>query len=273
MQALRVTTPDGLSIAARVGGNPVGPEIVFIHGFSQCHLTWSHQLGDEALAREFRLVAYDLRGHGASDKPTDVAAYSDDVKWADEVRAVLDAAGARRPVLVAWSYAGRVVTDYVRIHGMERLAGIVFVGAVTRSKSAFWGPAMALTGPMASEDTAVNVEATRAFVRACFAAPRSADEIETMVAYNMLVPPRVRAGVLKRTRNEGDMLPRITVPTLVIHGDRDSIVLPASGEDAAASVPGARLAMYRGIGHAPFIEDPARFNRDIAAFTRDAQRR
>lgn len=271
METFRVTTPDGLSIAAVSAGASAGPEILFIHGFSQCHLTWTRQLGDAGLGSRFRMAAYDLRGHGASDKPEDGAFYRDDARWADEVKAVIAAAGFTRPVLVAWSYAGRVVTDYVRVHGQDGIAGIVFVSAVTRSKGSFWGPSMKLTGPMTSDDIAVNVAASRAFVRACFEKPPSPEEFETTLAFNMLIPARVRALVLDRTRNEGDMLPRITVPTLVVHGDRDSIVLVESGRDAASAVPGAKLSVYEGIGHAPFIEDTPRFNRELAAFVGGAR--
>lgn len=271
MHSFRVTTPDGLSIAAQTWGATFGPEILLVHGFSQCHLAWTRQITDEELGGACRMAAYDLRGHGASDKPEDASFYRDDKRWADELQAVINATGFARPILVAWSYAGRLVTDYVRSFGTDRLAGIVFVGAVVKSKSSFWGPAMKLTAPMTSDDISVNIAATRAFVHACFERPPAADDVETMLAYNMLVPAKVRAGVLDRTRNEGDMLPQIAVPTLVVHGARDQIVLPAAGEFAAAAVPNARLAMYEDIGHAPFIEDSARFNRDLLEFARAAQ--
>ena len=104
---ISVKTPDGLTIAAQEWGNPAGPEILLIHGFAQSHLSWMRQVSGD-LAKEFRIVTYDLRGHGASDKPDDKARYHDNKAWADEVKAVIDAAGLKRPVLVGWSYAGRV---------------------------------------------------------------------------------------------------------------------------------------------------------------------
>ena len=58
-----VKTPDGLTISAQDWGNPAGPEIVFIHGFSQSHLSWIKQVTSE-LAKDFHMVTYDLRGHG-----------------------------------------------------------------------------------------------------------------------------------------------------------------------------------------------------------------
>jgi non-heme chloroperoxidase len=61
-------------------GNPKGRPILFIHGFSQCWLAWSRQLHAD-LARSYRLVALDLRGHGLSGKPRD--GYSDSRLWAE----------------------------------------------------------------------------------------------------------------------------------------------------------------------------------------------
>src|SRR6266446_6477376 len=124
---ISVKTPDGLSISAQEWGNPSGAEILFIHGFSQSYLSWMRQV-DSDLAKEFRLVTYDLRGHGNSDKPLDPARYRDSRAWGDEVQAVIDAAGFKHPVLVGWSYAGRVISDYIATHGASALADPALVG-------------------------------------------------------------------------------------------------------------------------------------------------
>jgi non-heme chloroperoxidase len=67
-KSLVARAPDGVSIAAQDWGNPAGPEILFIHGFSQASLSWARQTSSE-LAKEFHIVTYDLRGHGNSDRP------------------------------------------------------------------------------------------------------------------------------------------------------------------------------------------------------------
>jgi non-heme chloroperoxidase len=268
MKAISVTTPDGLAIAAGEWGNPSGAEIVFIHGFSQSALSWSRQLTDSTLAAEFRMVAYDLRGHGGSDKPFDNEKYSNDRAWADELAAVIAAAEMKRPALVGWSYAGRVITDYVRSYGSDRIAGINFVAAVTKSDGALFGPGAAHIAGMMSDDLATNIASTRAFLRACFERQPSADEYETMLAFNMVIPARVRDAVRSRSANPGDVLARLTLPVLVTHGTHDQLILPGMGEFTAAAVPNARLSIYDGIGHAPFFEDAPRFNRELAAFVR-----
>lgn len=203
MQSFSVTSPDGLTIAAVAAGNPDGRGILFIHGFGQCHLSWRAQLSDPALAAEFHMVAMDLRGHGNSDKPLDTAAYHDDKRWGDDVAAVIKGASLKRPVLVPWSYGGRIATDYLRAHGQERIAGINFVAAGTRSDPASFGPGQAAARGMFSDDLATSIEGTRAFVRACFARQPSQDAFEEILAFNMLVPVTVRNACTSRSPKSG----------------------------------------------------------------------
>lgn len=60
--------PDGVVLAIQEGGNPEGPPVIFIHGLLGSHLNWESQFSDSELAK-FRLISYDLRGHGKSGKP------------------------------------------------------------------------------------------------------------------------------------------------------------------------------------------------------------
>jgi pimeloyl-ACP methyl ester carboxylesterase len=82
------------------------------------------------LAEEHRLVAFDMRGHGVSDKPRD--GYNDSKLWADDVHAIIQTLDLDHPVLSGWSYGPLVFLDYVRHYGDDRLGGLQFVGAVTK---------------------------------------------------------------------------------------------------------------------------------------------
>src|SRR5258707_7450482 len=95
-KAVSVKTPDGLTISAQDWGNPNGPEILFIHGFSQSHLSWIKHVTSD-LAKDFHMVTYGLRGHGNSDKPFEPERYKDSKAWADELQAVTDATALKRP--------------------------------------------------------------------------------------------------------------------------------------------------------------------------------
>ena len=270
MKAFTVKSSDGLTIAAQEWGNPAGPEILLIHGFNQCHLSWVRQVNDPALADEFRIVAFDLRGHGQSDKPLDPDAYAHDQRWADDVKGVIEAAGLKKPVLVGWSYGGRVITDYVRTYGTGKVAGINFVAAVTKTDPALHGTGGRFHAGMTSSNLLENIEATRGFAHACFERQPTAEEFETILAYNLLMPITMRRAVRNRTPNPGDLLAKLDVPVLVTHGDRDVLVLLAMGQMTAANVKGAKLSVYEGVGHSPFWEDAPRFNRELAAFVRVA---
>ena len=266
---INVKTPDGLTISAQEWGNPAGPEILFIHGFSQSHLSWMRQV-DSDLAKDFRLITYDLRGHGNSDKPLDPARYRDSKAWGDEVQAVIDAAGLKRPVLVGWSYAGRVISDYVATHGAGQLAGINFVDASIKADPAMVGDNLKNLPLMGSEDLATNIAATRTFLHGCFSKQPDADDYETMLAFNMMVPPKVRAGLGGRPLDATEMMSKLKLPVLVTHGAEDRNAKLATAKYTASVIPGAKLSVYQGIGHSPFYEDAPRFNAELAAFVRAA---
>jgi hypothetical protein len=109
-KSFMVRTPDGVNISAQEWGNPNGKEIVFIHGFMQSYLSWSKQLHDPELSKQFRMISYDFRGHGGSDKIMDPKLYNNGEAFADELNAVIQAASLKKPVLVGWSYGTRITS-------------------------------------------------------------------------------------------------------------------------------------------------------------------
>ena len=273
---VRIAGGGGTPIAVYEAGNPAGPPIVFIHGFLGTHLTWARQLGGP-LAAEYRLVAYDLRGHGASGKPLEPESYTGSTAWAEDLAAVIRAKGLVRPVLVGWSYGGYVIADYLRAHGADSLGGVVFVAAVSRAGSSealadLGGEAQALFQGLLSEDVATAVSSTRDFISLLAARPLDPETREVILAGGMMVPAAVRLAMFSRQLDNDAVLAALRVPTLVVHGRADRIVLQRAAEHIAATVPGATLLLYEGVGHAVALEDPGRFNRDLAAFVRGLRR-
>jgi non-heme chloroperoxidase len=234
-------------------------------------LSWQRQVESD-LAKEFRMITYDLRGHGNSDKPLEPAKYQETKAWADEVQAVIERAKLKRPVLVGWSYGGRVIGDYLTIHGAAGLAGLNYVGFVSKSDPSFFGDALTVPPPMFSEDLASNIAATRSFLHNCFEKQPSQDDFETMLAFNMMVPPRVRANMGRGTLSMDETLKALNLPVLVTQGAADKFVLVAAAKHIADLIPGAKLSVYQGVGHAPFWEDTERFNTELTAFVRMANK-
>jgi non-heme chloroperoxidase len=261
----------GLRLHVREWGQAGGPPILFIHGLSQSHLCWARQYESE-LADEFRLVAYDLRGHGMSEAPLEPEHYTDGELWADDVAAIIDQLRLERPVLVGWSYGGFVICDYLRAHGQDRIAAIEFTGAVVTLGEAAFGT---LIGPgfldhfadATADDLPTNIRGIRGLVKGWPAKPYPAEEVETLLCSGMAVPARIRANLAAREIDLDDVVRALHVPLLVTHGRADSIALPAAAEQILATLPTAQASWYDGVGHAPHLEAPERFNRELAALT------
>jgi len=269
-----VTGGHGLRLHVREWGNPDGPPILFVHGLSQSHLCWHRQYQSD-LADDFRLVAFDLRGHGMSEAPLDPENYADGKLWADDMAAVIGALELDRPVLVGWSYGGFIACDYVRAYGQDRIAAINLVGgATTLGASAFGtliGPGFLEHFPGAvADDLPTNIRAMRGFVRAFSAQPLAPEDFETLLGAGMAVPARIRANLGAREIDGDDVLRALQVPLLVSHGRADTLALPAMAEHILATCPTAKVSWYDGIGHVPFLEQPDRFNRELAELTRRA---
>jgi non-heme chloroperoxidase len=268
----KIQTPDGVSIAVQESGNPDGPEIVLIHGFSQSHLSWSRQY-DSDLANTFRMITYDFRGHGGSDKPLDGAVYRDHRRWAEELKAVIESARLKKPALVGWSYGGRIILEYLMEYGDKNIAGINFVGAFTKVDHATLGPATPAVLKMASDNLEENIDNTLSYLRSSSAQPLPTEELQTMLAFNMVVPPQIRGYLLGRPAPYEEALKRITVPVLVSHGVEDRVALVPMARYTVSVVPHAQLSLYEGAGHLLFWEAAPRFNRELAEFVAQANKR
>ncbi|WP_370946256.1 alpha/beta fold hydrolase [Amycolatopsis sp. cg5] len=261
---------DGVRLAVRVEGAENAPAIVFVHGWAQSSAAWLPQLTDESL-RKYRLVAVDLRGHGASDVPAD--GYGDSQVWADELAAVLDFAAAPA-IVVGWSYGGLVIADYLRAHGTARLSGIVLVGAITEigrgRPGGSIGPAMAAALPAAlSDDPDIAVPALVEFSRAQATKVVPGALGQAMLGASLSTPPFVRKALFKRDVGSEDVLAAIDVPTLIVHGTDDRVVNFSAAEYAAGKIPGAVTRWLSDVGHLPFAEVAPEFTGVLRQFADD----
>ena len=112
----------------------------------------------------------------------------------------------------------------------------------------------------------------RSFVRTCVAKPVPADDLELAICWNVVVPARVRANLAARELDFDDVLRTLEVPLLVTHGLADTVVLPAMAEHILSTCPTAEASWYDGVGHAPHLEEPVRFNRELAELARRTHR-
>ena len=261
-----VRAPDGTRLAVYEWGNPAGPEVLLVHGFAQCHLCFEPQI--RALAPHCRVVAYDQRGHGESEQPSDPAAYRGSRVWADDMAAVLAAKRLERPLLVGWSMGGRVTRQYLMVHGDARLGGINFVSSLVIEDPGCRGPDGPKLPPE-NQTLAEEIAAAIAFVEGCYGKKPTEAQFRRVLAYNMRVPASVRraiAGWSTEASPTIEALRKVRVPVLITHGRRDTLVLPATVEMTVAAIPHAQVSWFDDCGHSPFAEDAPRFNDELLAF-------
>ncbi|AGK49770.1 alpha/beta hydrolase fold family protein [Burkholderia thailandensis MSMB121] len=258
--------PDGVTLAIQESGDPDGSPIIFVHGLLGSRLNWDAQLKDPRLLRH-RLITYDLRGHGLSGKPAGTGAYADGRRWADDLAAVIRSSHARKPVLVGWSLGAAVITNYLAAYGDGDIAGAVYVDGVIEL-----APDQIVAHPdvyrdMTSADLKTHLDGERAFVGRCFHRPPDRETFERLLANAALASWDMQRAVPSMTIPLAHGLGRARVPIWLVYGARDALVHAEPSIARAKAVnTRVRSTLYPDSGHAPFLEEPERFNRDLADF-------
>lgn len=274
MKTQHVTGGGGTQLHVVETGNPQGPPILFLHGLSQSWLSWSRQLQSD-LAQNHRLVAMDLRGHGLSDKPRD--AYGDSKLWADDVNAVIRSLNLEQPILSGWSYGPLLILDYIRHYGEDAVAGIHFVGAISKlgtdeAMSVITPEFLNLVPGLFSADAEEGTRSLESLLRLCLFQEPSMSDLYLMLGYNVSVPSYVRQALLSRSFDNDDLLPKIRKPVLITHGADDAVVKPAVVDQHKSGMPHAEIQMMANAGHAPFWDDAPSFNQRLRAFAASARK-
>ena len=267
-----VTAPDGVTLAVQETGDPDGPAVILVHGLLGSRFSWDAQWHSPALQR-YRLIAFDLRGHGQSGMPAAPEMYREGRRWADDLDAVIRATRATRPVLVGWSLGAAVITNYLAAHGDDAIAGVVYTGGVIELKPELLGPQPAVYARMASADLRTHLAGERDFIALCFRRPPAADTFQRLIAMAAMASNVMQAAVFGMNVEADTGLRALRKPILHIYGAHDALVRPqASFARAVALAPHSVLHLYPDVGHAPFAEDPERFNSDLVDFIETATR-
>jgi pimeloyl-ACP methyl ester carboxylesterase/predicted glycosyltransferase len=245
---------------------------------------WKLQVPD--LARRHRVVTFDGRGNGRSDRPAGAEAYRPAEFTADALT-VMDATGTERAVLVALSLGATWALELGALHP-ERVAGIVFIGpALPLALLSSDRLAHSFTEPLDTDDGWAKFnqhywrehyrEFLEFFFSRCFTEPHSTKPIEDAVGWGLETDPETLIATQLGPRNHGgqvfdpegaaELAGRLRCPVLVVHGDEDAIRPWATGARLAELAHG-ELVTIEGGGHAPHVRDPVRVNlllREFAA--------
>jgi pimeloyl-ACP methyl ester carboxylesterase len=251
-----------------------GRPVVLIHGWPLSAQAWAPQV---SALREagYRVVAYDRRGFGRSDKPA--SGYDYDT-LADDLQRVMDQCGLQDATLVGFSMGGGEVARYISRHGESRLRSVVFAAAVPPYlMQAADNPGGPLTPEKAQEKSAAFERDRGAyfeqFTTAFFSAEgvlqvTEAQRREAIVLCEQSAPHAALACMHAfATTDFREDLKKLTRPTLVIHGGADAIVpFEGSGQRTHRAVPHSRLIKVSGAPHGLNVSHAAAFNDALLTF-------
>ena len=246
---------DGVAIHYEVSGQ--GPTLLLTHGYSATGAMWAGQV--EPFSKDYRLITWDMRGHGRSDYPEDPAAYSEAATVAD-MAALLDLVGAEKAIVGGLSLGGYMSLAFHLAHP-ERVRGLLIIdtGPGYRNDEARdgWNRNALRTAERYEGEGLARLAAGSPEMRA--AQHRNAKGL-ALAARGMLT---------QRDARVISSLPSIAVPALVVVGANDTPFLAAS-DYMAAKIPGAKKVVIENAGHAANIDQPLAFNTAVLAFLSEA---
>jgi (E)-2-((N-methylformamido)methylene)succinate hydrolase len=255
--------------AGRIGGTVFetegeGPPVVLVHGLGMTRAMWDGQW--PALARRFKVVRYDLLGHGDSDKPCDGYTLG---RFAEQTAALMDGLGLECTALVGFSLGGLIVQAFALAHPERVTALAVLNSAHDRSEDERAAvlkrvEQAARDGPAATAEAAL----ARWFTPGYGAAhPEVLDRVRgCILANDPAVYPLAYRVLAEGDRELAAAVAAIRAPTLVMTGGEDHGNSPAMARRLAALVPGARSEIVPGLRHMGLAEDPEAFNGPLLDF-------
>jgi pimeloyl-ACP methyl ester carboxylesterase len=251
-----------------------GRPVVLIHGWPLSGESWKKQV-PAFEAAGYRVITYDRRGFGRSDKP--LTGYDYDT-FASDLDAVLTELDLRDVTLVGFSMGGGEIARYIGTRGEERLHSVVFASAVPPYlEKTDDNPDGPLTKDAAAEMTAGLTKDEDSFYDEFTTGFFSADgvlkvtESERQEAIALAHQSKKHAALASMaafaTTDFRDDLTKVTVPTLVIHGDSDATVpFEGSGERTHRAIAGSELHVVKDAPHGVTVSHPEEWNQAVLEF-------
>jgi non-heme chloroperoxidase len=263
LQSRTVMLGRGIELSYAEGGNPQGLPFLMLHGFTD---SWrSLEPLAEQLPSWIRTIALSQRGHGDSAKPKGDYKVAD---FAQDAFDLLNNLAIRRAVVFGHCMGSLVATRMAALHP-ERVSALVLVGATRTLKGNVVGEEFWRQGVAQMIDP-IDPQFVREFQESTLARPVDAKFLDLVVSESLKVPAHVWKSALRSMLDEdySSMFDRITAPTQIIWGDRDSFMPWAEQEALADAIAGSGLIVHKDAGHSPHWEEPARIADEIVGWLR-----
>ena len=244
---------NGIEIDYEVTGR--GRPLILGHGYGATRRMWSGQ--HAALGDRYRLITWDIRGHGQTETPDDPAQYSTELTVAD-TRGLLKMLGVNRAVVGGLSLGGYMSLAFYLAHP-EMVEALIICDS---------GPGYRNVDARAAWNQRAHQRAAELEARGLDGLGGRSREVREALGYHRSAQGLAHAarGMLAQQDSRViDGLAGIRVPTLVVVGDRDEPFL-APCQHMAKKIPGARLEIIAGAGHSSNLDQPRAFDRVLLDF-------
>ncbi len=256
-----VSLSTGMRIEYVEQGKADGVPVIFLHGVTDSWRSFERVL--PLLPTNIHAFALSQRGHGDSHRPASGYRFAD---MSADLLAFMDAMGLRTAVIVGHSMGASVAQRFVIDHP-DRVERLALMGAF----STFDDPG--LTDFVASSIDPLTDPIPAAFARewqlSTLARTMPADHLDAVVSETLKVPARVWREAFDEFLKAPDVtseLTKVSVPVLLMWGDRDWYALRQAQDRLLEVMPKAKFITYEGFGHAFHWEDPEQFTRDLVPF-------
>jgi pimeloyl-ACP methyl ester carboxylesterase len=250
-----VLLPNNQHLAYIDMGDPQGPPVVLIHGYTDNARDWVPLI--PYLSRKFRLIVVDLRGHGRSDKPECCYARID---FAYDIKLLLDALHIARADVAGHSL-GSMITQVLAEQWPERVRKVVLVSSTGGPRAGSLPKKPALDYAAEIRKLKEPIDPDSPFMIAWWDSPKpvNPDFIRRQRRDAANIPLAVWLAVLDQGANAADLqrnLPKLKAPALLIWGRDDPIMEEEVRQTLREALPSATVKVFDGLGHNPFWEDP-----------------
>lgn len=241
--------------------------VVFIHGFPFSHKMWTFPGGQtEALAGSYRVIGYDVRGHGESEIGD--GQYTIEL-FVDDLIGLLDHLGILKAILVGLSMGGYIALRTIERHP-DRVRGLVLCDTKSEAdsneakiKRAASIKSIKANGPRVfAESFVAGVFTPESFT----AKPEAVKAIQSTIERTAPISLCGTTLALAARTDTSSSLPGITVPVLIMVGDRDLLTPPSVSQAMKEKIPNSELHLIPNSAHLSNIENPEVFNKHLMEF-------
>jgi len=264
---------DGVKIGYEINGS--GKPVILIHGWTGGIGNWMRQVPE--LSKNFKVITYDQRGHGESDKPEKNL----NLNWlARDLKTIIQKLNLKKPVAVGHSMGASVIFEYIKVYGDQDFSGVSLIDMTPKFVcSGDWK--LGLGGALNYElslfllsqlftNAQENVEAS--IIMGYHRDKRLEDldkkEVETLSQMSLSTSLLATAAffVSMCLNDYRDMLPKIKVPVLLAYGGGSQLFPPEVSEYMKKNIKNSKLVIFEKSGHNILYEEPEKLNNELKKF-------